>query len=169
MRTFLLHAALCISLVAVSLLASSRAFAQDTSTDCSFDDGKQMSIRYNDVDAKKDSAKRGKAWEPGGKPMALFTQTNLTLGNSPVPAGAYMLYLIPGSDAWTLVVNKNVQDPAKYDQKQDIARVEMPAAELGSPVDKLKLTLAKMGGTQCNLRVYYAKTGTYGAEFKEQK
>jgi hypothetical protein len=43
----------------------------------------------------------------------------------------------------------------------------MPAAELGTPVN-LKLTLAKQGPKQCNLRVYFAKTGTYGAEFKEQ-
>jgi hypothetical protein len=92
----------------------------------------------------------------------------MTLGNSPIPAGAYTLYLIPNGENWTLVVNKNVKEGAKYDQGQDVARVPMSAAELGRPVDKLKLTLAKMGPKQCNLRVYYGKTGTYGAEFKEK-
>jgi hypothetical protein len=154
--------------VCAALLIAPVAWAQNTSTDCSFDDGKQMSIRYNDVDSKKDAAKTGDVWAPGGKPMTLFTQTALTLGNSEIPAAAYTVYLIPGSDTWTLVVNKNVQEGAKYDQSQDVARVQMPKAELGDPVKKLKLTLAKMGGKQCNLRVYYGKVGTYGAEFKEK-
>jgi hypothetical protein len=157
-----------VSALFTFLMAAPLTFAQQPSTtDCSFDDGKQISIRYDEVSAKH-SLKNGQPWAPDNKPMTLFTQTTLTIGNASIPVGAYTVYLIPGSEAWTLVLNKNVQEGAKYDQKQDLARVQMPAAELGKPVDHLKLTLAKMGGSQCNLRVYYGKTGTYGAEFKEQ-
>ena len=158
---------LVLSLATLFIGAPLAVAQQASSTDCSFDDGKQISIRYNEAPAKH-NPKNGQPWAPDNKPMTLFTQTNLTIGNAAIPVGAYTVYLIPGSEAWTLVVNKNVQEGAKYDQKQDLARVPMPAAELGQPVDHLKLTLAKMGGSQCNLRVYFGKTGTYGAEFKEQ-
>lgn len=151
----------------VFLIAAPLAVAQNTSADCTFDDGKQLSIRYNDVDAKK-SPPNGKTWSPGDKPMTLFTQTDLMLGDSTIPAAAYTVYLVPGSETWTLVVNKNVQPGSSYDQKQDVAKVQMPVASLGSPTDKLQLVMAKRGPKQCNLRVYYAKTGTYGAEFKEK-
>jgi DUF2911 family protein len=164
MKHSLLRAAL-----AFFVLYARFAFPQDNtqSADCTFDDGKQMSIRYNDVDAKK-SPPNGKAWSPGDKSTALFTQTDLTIGNSTIPAAAYSVYLIPGPDAWTLVINKNVKPDAAYDQKQDVARVQMQVAPLSSPAEKLKLAMAKMGPKQCNLRVYYGKTATYGAEFKEK-
>jgi Protein of unknown function (DUF2911) len=164
MKHLLLRAALVACLLCAPL-----AFAQDNdkSADCTFNDGKQLSIRYTDVAAKKSPAP-GKVWSPGKAPMTLFTQTDLTLGDSTIPAAAYTVYLLPGTEQWTLVVNKNVQPGTSYDKSQDVARVQMPVAELGSPTDKLKLTLAKMGDKQCNLRVYYAKTGTYGAEFKEK-
>jgi Protein of unknown function (DUF2911) len=160
------RAILCASMVCGPLVF---AQAKNASTDCSFDDGKQMSIRYNEVPSKKNAAKPRQVWAPDNKPMTLFTQTNLTLGDATIPAAAYTLYVVPDKDAWTLVVNKNVQEGAKYDQGQDLARVKMPTAELNSPVEQLKLTLTKMGPSQCNLRVYYGKTGTYGAEFKETK
>jgi hypothetical protein len=158
---------LVLSLATLFIGAPLAVAQQSSSTDCSFDDGKQISIRYDQAPAKH-NPKNGQPWAPDNKPMTLFTQTNLTIGNASIPVGAYTVYLIPGSETWMLVVNKNVQDGAKYDQKQDLARIPMPAAELGHPVDHLKLTLAKMGGSQCNLRVYFGKTGTYGAEFKEQ-
>ena len=152
-----------------SLLFGPFVFAQDNnqSADCTFQDGKQLSIRYSDV-AAKNPPPAGKVWAPGKTPMTLFTQSDLTLGGSTIPAAAYTVYLLPGSEQWKLIVNKNVQPGASYDKSQDLARIQMPVAQLGSPTDKLKLTLAKMGDKQCNLRVYYAKTGTYGAEFKEK-
>ena len=164
MRNRLACAALCVCVVCVPLV-----FAQDSATDCSFQDGKQMSIRYNVVPSKKNAAKQRQVWAPGNKPMTLFTQTNLVLGDQSIPAGAYTLYVIPDRDDWTLVVNKNVQDGAKYDANQDVTRAKMPTAELNTPVNQLELTLTKAGPSQCNLRVYYAKTGTYGAEFKEKQ
>lgn len=166
MVKLIVRAMLCASMMCGPLVF---AQANSASTDCSFDDGKQLSIRYNDVASKKNAAKPRQVWAPDNKPMTLFTQTDLTLGDTSIPAAAYTLYVIPDKDAWTLVVNKNVQDGAKYDHGQDLARIKMPTAELNSPVNKLKLILTKMGPSQCNLRVYYAKTGTYGAEFKEKK
>jgi hypothetical protein len=164
MRNFLACAAL-----SACLLCGPLVFAEDSATDCSFQDGKQISIRYSEVPSKKNAAKARQVWAPGDKPMTLFTQTSLMLGDKSIPAGAYTLYVIPDRDDWTLVVNKNVKDDAKYDASQDLARAKMPTAELNTPVNELKLTLTKAGPEQCNLRVYYSKIGTYGAEFKEKQ
>ena len=40
--------------------------------------------------------------------MLLFTQGATTLGGSPIPVGAFSMYVIPGRDEWTLIVNRNV-------------------------------------------------------------
>ena len=59
---------------------------------CSFDDGKQMSVRYNAV--MKENPPTGKAWMPGGAAMTLFTETETALGGRSIPTGGYTMYLL---------------------------------------------------------------------------
>jgi Protein of unknown function (DUF2911) len=155
------------ALVALFICPICIAGRPEVSTSCAFNDGKQFSIRYVPVSRDK-KPKHGSIWLPGDTPMALLTETALAIGNTALAPGAYTLYLIPGEKTWTLIVNRNVTEPGKYDSTKDVVRFEMPTAQLGSPVD-LKLTLAKMGPQQCNLRVYQGSVGTYGAEFKQVK
>jgi hypothetical protein len=97
----------------------------------------------------------------------LFTQTALTLGNSEIPPGAYSLYVIPAKENWSLVVNKNVTPDSKYDAAQDLARTSIETGELGNPLKQPKVAFAHIGPKQCNMRLYYEKTGTW-AEFHEK-
>jgi hypothetical protein len=144
--------------VLISILLSPFALAQNSTTTCNLDDGRQVYVRYNPVPAKEKPA-NGKPWTPGGAPMTLFTEAQLTLGNSVIPIGAYTVYPIPGKE-WTLVVNKNVTAGAAYDEKQNLARAQMETVQVDAPSQELEVAFAHVG-TRCTLRIYMGKAASF--------
>lgn len=129
---------------------------------CTFADDKQISIRYTQqAYDKKKELPMGKLWQPGDAPMALFAETPVTVGKADLAIGAYNLYLIPGKDAWTLVVNKNVTAGSKYDQQQDLARTPMEKGELSHAEPYLTLYFGHTAAKQCSLRVDFGKTRAF--------
>lgn len=138
---------------------------QTSTTDCTFEDGKQISLQYNT--GKGEEPRNGKMWEPGGSPMILFAQTPLTIGGSTLAADAYTVYTIPGKKEWTVIVNKNVKTGSSYDASQDVARAPMETGEIDQAEKQLQLSFAHIGPKDCSLRLYYGKVGAF-VEFKEQ-
>jgi hypothetical protein len=100
-------------------------------------------------------------------PITLFTATALTLNNSPIPTGAYSIYVIPNKKDWTLIVNKNVTAGAPYDEKLDVARAPMELGEVDSPPKQLEASFAHTAPKACSIRLYYGKIGAF-AEFNEK-
>ena len=150
--------------VLISLLWNPWLFAQagnppSSTTTCNLEDGRQVYIRYNPV-TTKEKIVNGKPWSPGGAPMTLFTEAQLTLGSSTIPIGAYTVYPIPARDHWTLVVNKNVTPGAAYDEKQDIARATMETDQVAQSSDALEVAFAHVGA-RCTLRIYIGKTASF--------
>jgi len=148
--------------VLISLLLTPWLAAQSgtqTTTTCNLDDGRQVQMRYNAV-SSKEKLTNGKAWSPGGAPMTLFTEAQLTLGSSLIPVGAYTVYPIPARGNWTIVVNKNVTAGSAYDDKQDIARAQMESAQVDQASDTLEVAFAHVGA-RCTLRIYVGKTASF--------
>jgi len=150
--------------VLISLLWNPWLFAQagnppSSTTTCNLEDGRQVYIRYNPV-TTKEKIVNGKPWSPGGAPMTLFTEAQLTLGSSTIPIGAYTVYPIPARDHWTLVVNKNVTPGAAYDEKQDIARTTMETDQVSQASETLEVAFAHVGA-RCTLRIYVGKTASF--------
>ena len=166
--------AVCILLLG-QFFFTNAAVAQQGNSDqnsatafCDFDDGQEISIRYNSLIANpKDEPRNGKVWTPGGGPMTLFTATTVTLNNSTIPIGAYSVYVIPGKKEWTLIVNKNVTAGAAYDERQDVARSPMELGEVETPPKELQVSFAHIAPKTCSIRLYYSKTGAF-TEFKEK-
>jgi hypothetical protein len=157
MSARLLWRAVLISILLTPWLA---AQSGQSTTTCTLEDGRQVYVRYNAVSTKNEKPTNGKAWAPGGTPMTLFSEAQLTLGSSMIPIGAYSLYPIPARDHWTIVVNKNVTPGAAYDEKQDIARAPMETAQVMSPSDSLEVAFAHVGA-RCTLRIYIGKTASF--------
>jgi hypothetical protein len=151
--------AVLISLLLTPWLAAQSGGAPTATTTCNLEDGRQVYVRYNPV-SNKEKITNGKPWTPGGAPMTLFTEAQLTLGSSLIPIGAYNVYPIPARDHWTLVVNKNVTAGAAYDDKQDIARTAMETAQVAQPSDALEVAFAHVGA-RCTLRIYIGKTASF--------
>jgi Protein of unknown function (DUF2911) len=150
--------------VAVLFLLAATCLAQQSepssTASCNLDDGRQVYIRYNPVAAKNDKLSNGKPWSPGGAPMTLFTEAQLSFGGSTIPIGAYTVYPIPAREKWTLVVNKNVTPGAAYDEKQDIARAEIETDQVSQPSDALEVAFAHVG-EKCTLRIYIGKSASF--------
>jgi hypothetical protein len=129
---------------------------------CTFADQTELNVRYQRVSTKDNPRpQNGKIWAPGGSPMVLFTQSELSVNNVSLPVGAYSLYLIPGKDTWTLVVNKNVSAGSEYNEKDDLVRVRMEGAKLGSPADRLNISFGRIAPKQCEMRAYFGQSGTW--------
>src|SRR5271169_1267875 len=152
--------------VLISLLWSPWLAAQSaptSTTTCNLEDGRQVYVRYNAIPANKEKIPNGKPWTPGGAPMTLFTETQLSLGSSLIPIGAYTVYPIPAKDHWTLAVNKNVTPGAAYDEKQDLARVQMETDQIEAASEVLEVAFAHVGA-RWPLLNYVGKTASF-AEF----
>ena len=152
------YLALCLILNVFALPDSK---PDPVTTVCTFEDGNEISIRYIPVLSDKEKPQNGKPWAPGGSPIVLFTPVNLIFDKTQVGPGAKSVYMIPGKNHWTLVVNKNVSDKAQYDEHQDLVRAPMEIGELSAPAKELQLTLAHTGTKQCSLRTDYGKTGAW--------
>jgi Protein of unknown function (DUF2911) len=159
MSATLVWRAVLISLLWTPWLAAQSGTAPNSTTTCNLEDGRQVYVRYNAVPANKEKPSNGRPWAPGGTPMTLFTEAQLSLASSTIPIGAYSVYAIPGKE-WTLVVNKNVTPGAAYDQKQDIARAPMETAQVDEPSQALEVAFAHVGA-RCTLRIYMGKVAAF--------
>lgn len=162
--------AVCIVLIIHSLLAATAAAEQSDETatvTCDFADGQEITVEYNNsVMSDKDQPRNGRVWLPAGSPLTLFTQVPLSLNHVELAIGAYSMYIIPNRKEWTLVVSKNVTDPKKYDEKQDLVRAPMEIGGVDSPPKRLQVSFAHVAPQQCSIRVYYETTGAF-VEFSE--
>lgn len=146
----------------ILFLLTAAAWAAESTAVCTFGDDTELSVRYNPVSTKDNPrAQNGKVWAPGGSALLLFTQSELSLNNISLPVGAYSLYLIPDKSAWTLVVNKNVSPASVYNEKEDVVRLRMEGAKLGSPADKLNISFGRIAPKQCEIRAYFDQSGTW--------
>ncbi len=151
----------------LGLLSAYPIAAQQNSqtADCTFEDGKQISLQYNPE--KGEEPRNGKLWEPGGSAMVLFASAALNLGGRTIEPGAYTVYTIPDKKQWTLIVNKNVTAGGKYDASQDLAHAPMDTGEIDHPVKELQVSFAHMAPKLCSLRMYIGKIGAF-VDIKEQ-
>lgn len=168
MRLVLLGS-LLLSSLSVYLFGQNSASAASQNATCTFDDGKEISLRYNSVEAKKGEMENGKPFMPGGSPMLLFTQANMSAAGSAIPAGAYSVYVIPEKrDKWTLTINKNVSNAGSYDSAQDLVRLPMDVGKVSSETKSLTVVLVHAAPKECSVRIYYGKEMASWAGFQEK-
>jgi hypothetical protein len=157
------------ALLLVLLVFASPVLAQASETALyTFEDGKEISIRYIGVFAsQREGVRLGKLWTPGGYPMLLFTAAKVSVGNSEIPAGAYSMFLIPGREEWLVVVNGNVTSGSKYDQREDVLRARMQTGELGQEEKQLRIYFGRVGPKKCDMRLDYGRIRAW-IEFEEK-
>ena len=154
------HFVVAVFILATTVVCSAQQAAPSSTASCNLDDGRQIYIRFNPIASKNDKLPNGKPWTPGGAPMTLFTEAQLSFGGATIPIGAYTVYPIPSKDKWTLVVNKNVAAGSSYDEKQDIARAPMETDQISQPSNELEVAFAHVGD-KCTLRIYFGKSASF--------
>jgi len=88
----------------------------------------------------------GEVWRLGANEATLLlTQQPITIGGTTVPAGAYSLYFLPVENGTSkLIINKQLgQWGSQYDEKQDLARIDVKKAAPAASVDQFTMGVAK--------------------------
>ena len=88
----------------------------------------------------------GKVWRTGSdEATLLITQKPIVIGETTIPAGAYTLFTLPQEDGTAkLIINKQVgQWGLSYDEKQDLARVDLKKDAVETPVDQFTMAVGK--------------------------
>lgn len=88
----------------------------------------------------------GQVWRLGANEASLLiTQQPIDIGGTTVPAGAYSIFLLPvESGTSKLIINKQIgQWGSQYDEKQDLARIDLKQSAPASSVDQFTMGVAK--------------------------
>jgi len=116
----------------------------------------------------------GKVWRTGAdEATLLITQKPIVFGDTTVPAGAYTLFTLPEEDGSAkLIINKQVGQwgigPGSYDEKQDLARIDLKKDALEKPVDQLTIAIARNPAGGGILKMMWENT-QFSAPFTVQK
>lgn len=92
---------------------------------------KVMKVTYSRPQLKGRSlgklAPAGKVWRTGANEATEITfYKDVNFGGTPIKAGTYTMYAIPGDKEWTIIISKqlNVWGSYFYKDSQDVARVK---------------------------------------------
>jgi len=142
---------------ALPLLAQSKPRLSPHETVSAVVDGNRVTVTYGrpyTKDPKTSEPRKiwgglvpyGKVWRTGAdEATLLITQKPIVLGGTTIPAGAYTLFTLPAEDGSAkLIVNKQIgQWGLQYDEKQDLARIDLKKETLDKPVDQFTMAVAK--------------------------
>ena len=84
----------------------------------------------------------GKVWRTGANEATEITfYTAMKFGGKTIQPGSYTLYTIPGSDEWTVIINKatHVWGAYSYNQADDVARVKVPLKQNDQALEALSM------------------------------
>jgi hypothetical protein len=149
--------------VALPALAQERKRVSPHETVNATVDGSEVTIVYGrpyTKDPKSGAARKvwgelvpfGKVWRAGADEATLLTtKQSFDIGGTTVPAGTYSLFMLPEENGGKLIINKQTgQWGTKYDETQDLARIEMKKEAADKPVDQFTIAIEKNpagGGT----------------------
>ena len=85
----------------------------------------------------------GKVWRLGAdEATILTTDKDISIGGTPIKAGSYSLYLLPSESGAKLIVNKQTgQWGTKYDESQDLVRIDLKKEAAEKPVDQFTIAI----------------------------
>lgn len=144
-------------------------------TQCTFADGKSISVNYSSPRAKGRTifgslVPYGEVWRTGANEATTFVTTaNLKAGNLAVPAGNYTIFTVPNQDKWTLIINKKTGEwgiPYKY-ESDELGRVDMQVSQTSSTVEDFTIAFDQKGST-CSMSMSWERTNAT-TDFNESK
>ncbi len=102
-----------------------------------------------------------KPWRTGAnQPTKIKTSGPIKLGAKEVPAGEYVLYTIPGANAWTIVLSKNLKAQSLADHKpaDEAARITAEPMALPLPVETFTIGFDDLRANSAILFLDWDKT-----------
>lgn len=127
----------------------------------------EVSLEYSRPSVKNrvifgDVVPYGKIWRTGAN-----ASTKITIGedtkieNTPVPAGTYAIYTIPGADTWEIMLYKDLTlggDVANYKKENEVLRITEKVTQLPNKVETFTINFADITYSVCNVEMQWEKT-----------
>jgi hypothetical protein len=167
-----------LMIVPAALLAQqdkSKRASPPATADCKFADGKTIHVDYSSPRARGRKIMGNlipydKVWRTGANEATSFkTDADLVANKVNVPAGNYTLYSLASPSDWKLIINKQTgQWGTVYDEKQDLARIEMKKQTASSPVENFTIAFDQVAPDTCRMRLEW-DTARGSLDFKEAK
>ena len=112
----------------------------------------------------------GKVWRTGADEATLLTTDKaLEIGGTTIPAGTYSLFTLPEENGAKLIINKQTgQWGTRYDEKQDLARVDLKKNTLSPPAEQFTIAVEKNDGGGGELKLMWENV-SYSTAFSVQK
>ncbi|MDQ2919427.1 MAG: DUF2911 domain-containing protein [Verrucomicrobiota bacterium] len=177
-RTKAILSVLAISLAASPLFAQEKPRVSPGDTVSATINGNEVSIVYSrpyTKDPKSGEMRKiwgtlvpyGKVWRMGANEATILkTNKAIEIGGKEIPAGSYSLYMWPEENGAKLIVNKQTgQWGTKYDEAQDLMRVDLKKEAMDKQVDQFTIAIDKSGNDGGVLKMMWEKT-QYSVAFK---
>ena len=165
LRTRMFFIAVIVAILAVGAYAQQQPASPPGTASVSFADGKTVTIDYSRPSMRGRKifgglVPYGQVWRTGANAAtSLKTDVDLTIGGATVPAGSYTLYTIPSENGWKLIINKQTgQWGTAYEEKDDLARVDMKVSKNASPTEQFTISFDKTGPSAATLKLDWANT-----------
>jgi len=105
----------------------------------------------------------GSIWRTGANAGTLVTFSDeVTINNSKVAKGTYMLLTIPGEKEWTVILNKNTKlngnDPEGYKQEEDVARMTVKPIATMPTVESFTIQVANVKASSASIDLIWENT-----------
>jgi len=120
--------------------------------------GKKITIDYSRPYLKgrhvgQELAPFGQVWRTGANEATTFvTEGDVKVGDVNVPAGNYTLFTLPSEGTWKLIINKQTgQWGTRYDESQDLARIDLQKSQLPRPVEQFTISFNKKSADSADL------------------
>ncbi len=103
----------------------------------------------------------GQLWRTGAnKATAITFSTDVNLNKTPLKAGTYSLFSIPGEKSWTIILNRNTEiwGTDGYDAAQDALRLEVKPTATGRSIETLTIEVENISPNSAHLVIKWENT-----------
>ena len=103
-----------------------------------------------------------KIWRTGANAATkiVFSEP-VEFGGKRIDTGTYVLYTIPGTDSWEIILNKGLKNWGidGYKETEDVARITVSPYKLKKNVESFTMEFTDVKPENCVLEIKWAKTG----------
>ena len=103
-----------------------------------------------------------KIWRTGANAATkiVFSEP-VDFGGKRIDTGTYVLYTIPGTDSWEIILNKGLKNWGidGYKETEDVARITVSPYKLKKNVESFTMEFTDVKPENCVLEIKWAKTG----------
>jgi hypothetical protein len=101
-----------------------------------------------------------KLWRTGanGPTKLVFTEP-VEIGGKTIDTGAYVLYTIPGTDLWEIIINKGLKNWGTdgYKESEDVIRFKVEPKKMKTRLETLTMQFANVKPESCELHLMWEK------------